>query len=252
MKNTYLRKTFALLCALCMIMTGVALAEEEKSAAIICEIENGSYVIRIPVEEDDQGWYADEMSEDDTVVRLSKAQIEDGCFVVQYDPVGDGEATVSVRHYYCAVACDQAMTWDLAVEDGKIIENVGGSYTASPMEEEQDAFLSGEWLEKDTQFTKMRIEKNEAMGWDVEITSPVSHGAYIFIATVYYDCYEDGFLYDKGKLYDLPLDGQERGEPVEAGALGGLKLDAVDDETFNLIWIRSDAPDEIIAFERCN
>ena len=241
---------FVLVLCLAAGMAAIAFAESADNTEIKCELTNGSYVIRISLAENDEGWYADEMLDNASVVKLGSAEKQDGCFVVRYDPVADGTATVSVRHYYCASACDQAHTWDLVVKDGKIEECVGGSYTANPAEEEQDPFISGEWLEKDTQFTKMTVTKNEARGWDVEAVSPMTHGAYIFKATVQYDCYLDAFVYDKGKFFNLPLEGNDLGEPTAAGATGSLKLEADEENNLSLVWAKDEAPEEAVRFEK--
>ncbi len=243
--------------ALMTLLAGAAaLAEnadlENASAVINCGIENGSYVIRIPVEENDQGWFA-ESTDFNSVVKRAKAETEDGVFVVQYDPVADGKATVCVRHFYCAVACDQAHTWDLKVENGAVVECVGGSYTANPEAGSMDGALCGEWLEKDTQFSQMTIVRNEEQGWDVEIVSPLTHGAFVFKATVYYDCWENAFLYDKGKFFDVPITDEpdpDLGEAVIAGSTGCFELDQADDETLILRWINGESPEEPIDFVR--
>ena len=253
-----MKKALALLALLALTLTlaGVAPAENSENKPIICGIENGSYVIRIPVDENDQGWRADDGAADG-VVRLAGAEVENGAFVIQYDPMADGETTVSARHYYCAAACGEAHAWDLKVENGAVTGCAGGSYTCYiPDEDDQklDAFLSGEWLEKDTQFTQMTIARNPEMGWDVEIISPMTHGAYVFKATAYYDCYENAFLYDKGKFYAVPITDSEDaslGEAIVAGASGRFQAD-MDEEEQRLVlrWINSESPDEIIAFER--
>ena len=220
-----------------------------EDSAIVCSIENGSYVISIPVDGDDQGWYADETAEG-AAVKLGEAKLENGRFVVRFDPASDGEATVSVRHFYTAAACDQAHTWNLVVKDGTVQEANAGSYTANSDEQEIDPYLSGKWTEKDTQFTEMVITKNEARGWDVEIVSPLTHGAYKFVATICQDCYQDAFVYEKGKFFDLPVDGSEElGEATEAGAVGCFKF-VEDAGSLSLVWIKADAPDETIVFER--
>ena len=45
-------------------------------------------------------------------------------------------------------------------------------------DEGQGPDLSGEWAETNTQFTRMTVEKNPESGWDIEIVSPLTHGAY--------------------------------------------------------------------------
>ena len=38
----------------------------------------------------------------------------------------------------------------------------------------------GEWVECETQFARMSIKENATESLDVEIVSPLTHGAYIF------------------------------------------------------------------------
>ena len=244
-----------MLLVLLLTLTGSALAEAAEGSVIECNIENGSYVIRVPAAEDDQGWDAFETEEGDAVVKAGEMKRENGALVVRFDPVGDGEATVGLRHFYCASACDQAHTWDLKVENGAVVDCTGGSYSAYHPEiddVDMDDFLRGEWLEKGAQFTQMTIEKNEAMGWDVEIISPVTHGAYVFKATAYFDCFEDAFVYDKGKFFAVPITDTaetDLGEALVAGATGSLKFDVVgEDNTVVLQWFNSESPDEVITF----
>ena len=61
-----------------------------------------------------------------------------------------------------------------------------------PTEVDQD-WIVGRWTECETQFTEMTVEKNPAVGWDVVIASPLTHGAYIFKTTVRYNA---GFYFD--------------------------------------------------------
>ena len=159
-----MKKLIAVFAVLTLLLCGVASHAEtaEAGAAIKCLIENGSYVIQVE-SGNGLGWIADDMAQDDSVVKLGRAESLDGVFVARYDPVGDGDATVSIRHY-TGIACDEAHTFDLRVENGAVTESTGGSFTASPDETEQDPYLCGEWLESETQFTRMTIAKNEGRG----------------------------------------------------------------------------------------
>ena len=218
----------------------VALAQGEPAAEgtkINCEIVEGSYVIQIDVADGDTGWTADDMSQDDTVVKLYDADVIEDTFVARYDPVGDGDVTVGVRHF-TGIACDEVHTFDLHVENGAVTESTGGSYTASPDEAEMDPFLSGEWTESGTRFTQMTISKNAERGWDVEIASPLTHGAYVFKATIYYDCELDSFVYDKGMFWDVPVTEEpnpELGEAKITGTSGSIAM-AGDEKGITLTW----------------
>ena len=176
-----MKRIIVALLTLALLLCGAASfaeGDEAAEAAIRCGIENGSYVIRIPDVEGDLGWVADDMSQDDSVVVLASAELVDGEFVVRYDPVGDGEVTVCVGHYR-GIACDEMHTWDLAVRDGAVQECTGGSYTASSEEAELDPYLSGEWLEDESETVRLVIVKGEERGWDVEICDMGADNAYV-------------------------------------------------------------------------
>ena len=222
----------------------VALAQPEPAAEgtkINCQIVEGSYVIQIDVADGDTGWTADDMAQDDTVVKLYNADVIEGTFVARYDPVGDGDVTVGVRHF-TGNACDEVYTFDLNVENGAVTESTGGSYSASPEETDQDPYLSGEWTEKESQATQMTISKNAERGWDVEIVSPLTHGAYVFKATICYDCELDSFVYDDGRFWDVPITEEpnpDLGEAKIAGTTGSFSI-AGDEQGMSLTWTDAD------------
>lgn len=245
-----MKKIITLILIALMSLAGVtALAD---GTSINCLIEEGSFIIQIDDPEGDLGWVADDMAQDDSVVKLYDADLIEDTFVVRYDPVGDGDVTVGVRHY-TGIACDELHTFDLHVENGAVTESTGGSYTASPDPAEQDPFLIGEWLEKETQFAQMTIEKNPSgRGWDVEITSPLTHGAYIFKATIDYDCELDAFVYDKGKFWEVPVTDDENvelGEAKIAGSTGSFTIGGAE-EDLTLTWYSDVSPEERVVFER--
>ena len=138
-------------------------------------------------------------------------------------------------------------------ENGAVTECTDGYFTAAPEEADLDAWLSGEWLEAETQFTQMTIEKNEARGWNVEIAAPMTHGAYIFKTTIYYDCDVNGFVYDKGKFWDVPItdtdEAVELGEAKLAGTTGVFAF-VEDDQEVYLTWYDDHDPETEVVFER--
>ena len=223
---------------------------------IVGRIEDGSYILRFPVQENETGeWVADDMAQNDSIVKLAYARLENGAFEVRYDPVGDGEMAVAVRHMN-GIACDEAHTFELLVKDGKIQEVTGGSYTASPTDEELAAYCIGEWREQETQFTQMTIGTNDEGALTAEIVSPMTHGAYLFRMTLHYDCELNAFLYDDGALYDLPITDSEEadlGEPVQQNLSGRLLLLADENDTLLLSWYNQLTPEEPeIVFFRLN
>ena len=246
-----MKKLTALLLSLAMLLcAATALAEDGDIAQgtdIRCDIEDGSYVIRIADENGDLGWLADDMSQDASVVTLAGEGLEGGEYVVRYAPVADGEATVAVRHYI-GIACDEMHTFDLVVKDGAVQESTGGSYTASPDEAEQDPYLSGQWLEAGDGFARMTIAKGEGRGWDVEIRADSETDDFRFVTTVYYDCDKDSFVYDKGKFWDEPGDAADLGEASAAGTCGDLAFSG-DEGDLRLTWYDDRYPDREVGFK---
>ena len=245
-----MKKSIILFLTALMCLIGIS--AQADGTSINCLIENGSYIIQIDDPEGDLGWVADDMAQDDSVVRLYDADLIEDTFVVRYDPVGDGDVTVGVRHF-SGIACDEVHTFDLHVENGAVTESTGGSFTASPDPTEQDPLIIGKWLEKDTQFTQMTIEKNpDGKAWDVEILSPLTHGAYIFKATIYYDCELDSFVYDKGKIWDVPITEEENpelGEAKIAGSTGSFTIGGTE-EALTLTWYSDVNPEDRVVFEK--
>ena len=186
-----MKKLIALVLSLALLCVFVALAEADMGTKMDCRIEEGSYYIRIDDPEGDLGWVFETENQD--VAMLYDASLDGDVFVARFDPSQDGEATVTARHY-TGVACDELHTWDLRVEGNMVTECTGGSATMSPAEEENDPWICGEWAERETQFTTLKVVKNPERGWDVEAVSPLTHGAYIFKTTVYYDCEVLGFV----------------------------------------------------------
>lgn len=223
---------------LAAVLAGSALAEEATPDAIWGEISDGSYVFHVPMAADDSGeWVPDSEFAGEPVVRLASAGIEDGVLTVRYEPVQDGTITVNLRHYN-GYACDAVHGFDLLVSGGSVQEVTGGSYTESPSDEDLDPYLSGKWLEKETQFTEMTLARSSGSGWDAQIASPLTHGAYVFRATLHYDCDVDAFVYRDGALFNLPAggDGTAPENPDESGLSGSLYLTADEDDALCLCW----------------
>ena len=211
-------------------------------------IEDGAYVLTVKLNGSGE-WRADEMAQDNTVVKLAASGTDNGVFTARYEPTGDGEVTVSLRHVNEYNACDELHTFDLLVKDGKVQETTGGSYTAAPDEADLNPFFAGEWLEAKTQFTVLDVTKNPGAGWKVEITSPVSHGAWIIRATAYYDCDYDAFVYADGVKFDLVPGEETQEKEAKTGLWGTLKYDGTPDD-IKLIWNDADLSDgESVTFE---
>ena len=124
--------------------------------------------------------------------------------------------------------------------------------TAEPVqytEEELEIFFSGEWLEKDSQFTVVDVTKRIGDGWDVEISSPVSHGAWVIRATAAYDAGMEGLLYENGVKYDLIPDENGTQEKEAATGLWGVLRFTGTEEAPELGWLGTEELGEVY-FER--
>lgn len=223
----------------------------DQGQKITGSIEDGNYILNVQLDPNDAGnWRADEMAQDDSVVKLAASSEENGVFTACYEPTGDGEISVVLRHFNQHNVCDAMHTFTLLVKDKKVQEETGGSYTASPEETELDPYFSGEWLEKDTQFTVLDVTKKIEDGWDVEITSPISHGAWVIKATAYYDCDYDAFVYADGVKYDLVPGEETQQKEAETGLWGTLKFDGTV-ENMQLVWYdMNHSEGETLVFER--
>ena len=253
-----MKKLIALILTLALALCGAAMAEEllnDGVTTINTLITDGSFVIQIPAEDGVTPWVADDMAQDDSVVTLYDADVIEDTFVVRYDAVGDGDVTVGVRRY-AGIACEELLTWDLHVADGAVQEVTGGSHVGAPSDDDLEAGVVGEWLEQDTQFTQLSIERNPSRGFDVEIAAPLTHGAYIFKTTIYYDCELDAFVYDKGKFWDVPItdsdEETELGEARVAGSCGTFTLGGDSIENATLTWYSDQSPEETVVFTRAD
>lgn len=244
-----MKKIIAIVLTLALALCGfAALAEADASDPTLrTSFEDGSFIVRIPAK-DDYGWYADGESLDSAVIALNSADVIDDAFVARYDAVGDGEATVTIAHYYNASAADAVHTFDLLVKDGAIQEVTGGSYAALSPDDNLNPFLLGEWTSGDNQMT---IAQNEDRSFDVEIWMPASHGAYVFRAAAYMDCLSGGLVYDKGKFWEAPITDSEDdqlGEPYAYGQTGSFTFAADDDDNLVMTWHSDLSPDEDMVF----
>lgn len=245
-----MNKILALVLALALVCAAGCAPAEEAGTKITGNIEDGSYVLTVSLKEDAGEWRADEMAQDDTVVKLAASGKENGVFTARYEPTGDGAVTVALRHYTEHGTCDEIHTFDLKVEGGAVTEVTSGSATAAPPEYDLDPFFSGEWLEKDTQFTALDVTKRIGDGWDIEIRSPLSHGAWVIRATAYYDCDYDAFVYADGVKYDLLPEGGTAEKPAAENLWGTLRFIGTEDEP-GLEWYdMAGMNGETLAFER--
>ena len=134
------RFLYSILAAVIALTGAAALAEASRPAGthVNTLFTEGSFVVQIDVPGGDMGWLAEVIDPDGAAVTLYDADVLEDPFVARFDAAHDGEATILLRHFYSACACDQAMTWDLLVEGGEVKEVKGGSQTDSPADGELD------------------------------------------------------------------------------------------------------------------
>lgn len=214
-------------------------------------IVEGSFVVQIPVADDDDGWQADDMSQDDSVVKLYDADIIEDTFVARYDPTGDGDISVCVKHMD-GIACDEAFTWDLRVKDGAVQEVIGGSHAQTPAEAELDPHIAGEWQINDNVMAGMTITKNEGRGWALEIRSAFPE-ARVLRANVCYDCELNSLVFNDGTYYDFEIDNTPEGKVGKAltsDVEGSLALTTDEEENIILAWYNALETNETAHFHR--
>ena len=119
--------------------------------------------------------------------------------------------------------------------------------------ESTDAALIGDWETKDG-MAVMTIEKNPGgEDWDVEIASPLTHGAYIFKTTIRYDDAQYCFSYNEGNFWDVPITDSdvepELGEAKVAGTNGTFTFTG-DPGNLILSWEDDSHPDEVLDFHK--
>ena len=207
-----MKKLTILLLVLAICLCGTAMAEDagERGDALAGTLVDGVYEVRIPcTQEEANRWTAEDPGKEDGVVSLESAAWENGALIARYSPVGDGEQTVRILRYDDLLAAKEVYTFDILVKNGAIQEVPGGSYAAAPSDDELEPHLSGEWLQEETQWESMFVSRNPEGGWDIEILSPISHAAAVFLGRFSYDCYEDALICMDGKLYEAPITDDE-------------------------------------------
>lgn|GEM_PF-2339360 len=240
-----MKKAMKIILAAAAVLTLLCCAAAAReTAAIRGGIEEGDYVLRIPVApEDAAAWLADDPQGEP--VTLRGIRMEGGELVIAYAPVNEGECTVYLRHMAEGV-CDRMHGFDLTVGPDSAIEVTGGSYAAAPDPDDLDPYLPGEWLQEENQFTVMDIVRDGDC-WTVEIVSPMTQEARMLRATMRYDCDAEALVYHDGVMYDLP----DTENPVASDLSGRLEWLGTE-EAPQLAWISWDGAgdDREIVFDR--
>ena len=230
-----------------------ASAEEAQAPRADCSLEDGLLVVRIVPDAEDAGvWEAAAMDEDaDHSVVLQSSDTSEGRAVFTFAPAIDGWDDVEIVHTVNAV-CDEFYHFLVEVQDGAFSDEAPYmEHVMSPDKTILIPYMAGEWREAETQFHTMEIADGEGAAWNVEIVSPVSHGAYRFTATACYDCTLDALVFTDGIMYDLPADGEEPAAPAREGLAGCLYLEvaAEADGKLLLLW-KNPVTEEEVCFAR--
>lgn len=248
-----MKKLIAMLLVAALALMGCAFAQtsQEENSPVNALIEQGSFIVQIDVEAGDEGWVADDMTQDDTVLKLYDADVIEDTFVARYDPVGDGDICVTVRHMDNGV-CDRAYSWDVSVVDGAARDIVAHPEIVAPDEAALTPMIAGEWQINDNIMAGMTIAKKDGEGWALQIATAYP-GVYVFQADLFYDCELDAFVYTGGKVYRSEITntpGVVLGEQMTDDASGSLKVVIADDGAILLNWHNGLSPDEDALFYR--
>lgn len=247
-----MKKLIAMLMVAALALMGCAFAETAQDEnGINALIDEGSFVVQIPVAEDDEGWVADDMAQDDTILKLYDADVIEDTFVARYDPAGDGDMGVTVRHMDGDV-CDRFIYWVVTVKDGAVQSFVEEARGEAPDEQALDAVISGEWQINDNIMAGMTIARNGGKGWSMQIATAYPD-VYVFQADLFYDCELDQLVYTGGRVYQSEITNSPEivlGEQIRDDASGSIQV--VEDENggVRLQWHNDLSPEEDALFYR--
>ena len=196
-----------LAAALCAGITAAIAEALPQGNALLGGLEDGNYVVRIPcTQEEASFWAAEDDPNEEKIVSLVFAGWEDGAFTARYAPgADDGEITLDVTRFDDRGAAREIYSFDLRVRDGAMLEPAGGAYEAAPSDEELDPYIAGEWRQEETQWESLFAERNPEGGWDIEIISPLTHGAAVFLGNFRFSCGENALVCTDGALYEAPI-----------------------------------------------
>lgn len=127
----------------------------------------------------------------------------------------------------------------------------GASLFSDFSSEDVEDWLSGEWLEKNTQFAQLYMEPDDAGGWSAEIFSPLTHGAYVFKASAALDEALGVLTYDDGCFWEVPItdyEDEELGDPTISGTSGSFTCAGEDARDATLTWYDVQSPEEKVVF----
>lgn len=226
-----------------------------EAASSSAEQEGATYSIEVSAPADQPGeWRTDDPAfQENNIVKLVSSGLEGGKFVATYEPVNDGSTSVNLMHY-TGPACDMFYTYILTVENGQIKEEGEPYLTQAPDADVIDPFISGDWVEDETQFSTLNVEKNAEGGWSAEAVTAATHSGHVFKMNLYYDCDLQKLMYSDGAMYDVPITDSEDGElgdPVATDMQGAIEIASTDDGKVALYWnSEANSEDRDITFVR--
>ena len=126
-------------------------------------------------------------------------------------------------------------------------------------EEELLPLLPGEWRQAETQVESLFISRGQEAGWDVQIVSPLTHGAAVFLGNFAFDQEEGALICNGGALYEAPITDEEIEEgygalvsdglyamilPIPDGDALSLEVHTDMHEFLPVLFVRADAQEE--------
>ncbi|MBO7709867.1 MAG: hypothetical protein J6S83_05330 [Lachnospiraceae bacterium] len=241
------------------------LLADESSAGYITDIEidNGVMTIRLEAvgaERDGFFWtvYDGDKGDASFTELLTETDMEEGfAYVGSFRGLDTGDDTIRLVHtngFYV----DEYMDFDVTVENGRIIENTGGSHAFPTSDEDLAALIEGVWQTEETPACFMEITRNAAGGFDVTVSDGGGRDGMtsLYTMTMYYDCLKAAFIYENGTERSAAItDGSEEAaseaasDSSEAGESGYVLFDTMPEEmsedlsSLSLLWVKDPSTD---------
>ncbi len=217
---------------------GTAIAEAEEPVKIHgdveCELQDGVYTIRIEaLDTDDPDFYWTSQWGDkgdaSLVQVLTETDMEDGlAYAGSFlgEDGADGEDTIRLAHtngFYT----DGYLDFDVRVEGGKIVEEVGGSEGYGATGEDLAPTLAGIWEEKDGNLV-MKIDPSDDRGLEFVIFDGDKEDGQVayYTMTAYYDTITETLIYQDGteNILSVTDESETEAEPGTGTGKFGIVL----------------------------
>ena len=217
-----------------------------------CAIENGIFTVRIgALDTDDQDLYWTSQYGDtgdaSFVELITETTMEEGLAYAgsfrATDDCGEGIVEDYIRLVHTnGFYADEYMEFNLLIENGKIVENTGGSQSFGATEDLAQQ-LAGVWEEKDGSRV-IEISPSDDKGVNIVIsTASGRDGTSVFYTmTAYFDCIQEALVYRNGTEHTAAItDGSETEAPEEVQqgegtGIFGFVPDEENEEIANIVW----------------